>query len=394
MTEPAEQPHEAGGHRFPRVLGVHRGDAPGPTLFVCGGMHGNEPAGAFAAARVLRRLNQARTPFAGEIVAIAGNLKALERGQRFLDVDLNRCWTRERVARLEAEDARGGTAAPPFAEAEEQRAILTELQAAERRARGPIVVLDLHTTSGGGPPFSLMSDTLRNRAIAHAVPVPTVLGLEETIDGTLLEYGTERGHAALAVEGGQHDDPASVDHHAAVVWLILESIGCLDPAHAPPHRECRGVLRDAVRGLPHFVELRGHHRVAPGDQFRMRPGYVGFQAIERGEVLADDRTGEIRAPESGRILMPLYQSQGEDGFFLIRRVRKVWLGLSSVLRRLRAERLLPLLPGVEPVPDRPDALRVDPGVARWYVVELFHLFGFRRRRPEAGRLVFSRRSPD
>lgn len=388
MDGAAERPRTE-GERYPRVLGVHRGDSPGPTLFVCGGMHGNEPAGAVAVARVIRRLNQARTPIRGEIVAIAGNLKALAAGQRFIDVDLNRCWTQDRVARLQ-EGGRG----VHFAEDEEQQAILDELHAAERRARGPIVIIDLHTTSGGGPPFSLMSDTLRNRAIAYAIPVPVVLGLEETIDGTLLEYGTERGHAALAVEGGQHDDPASVDHHAAVVWLALEAIGCLEPHHAPPHRECRGVLRDAVRGLPHFVELRGHHKVHPGDQFRMEPGYKGLQPIRKGDVLARDRRGAIRAAETGRILMPLYQAQGEDGFFLVRRVRRIWLRISGLLRRLHAHRILPLLPGVQHDEERRDTLHVDPQVARWYVVELFHLFGFRRRRPEAGKLVFSRRSPD
>ena len=37
-------------------------------------------------------------------------------------------------------------------------------------------------------PFVLMSDTLANRKLAFALPIPVILGLEESIDGTLLEH--------------------------------------------------------------------------------------------------------------------------------------------------------------------------------------------------------------
>jgi succinylglutamate desuccinylase len=52
----------------------------------------------------------------------------------------------------------------------------------------------------------------------------------------------------------------------------------------------------------------------------MQPDYKNFQAVEKGELLALDKHGEIRADEDGLILMPLYQKQGDDGFFLVRRI--------------------------------------------------------------------------
>ena len=94
-----------------------------------------------------------------------------------------------------------------------------------------------------------------------------------------------------------------------------------------------------------------------------------------------------------RILLPLYQKVGEDGFFLVRRVRPFWLYLSALLRRLRADLLIPLLPGISRHPTRPHHYLADPRVARFLVVEIFHLFGFRRRRQEGDHLVFSRREP-
>jgi succinylglutamate desuccinylase len=63
--------------------------------------------------------------------------------------------------------------------------------------------------------------------------------------------------------------------------------------------------------------LKYVHRIQAGDQFKMRPGYINFQRIQQQEHLADDITGPIYAPMNGLILMPLYQSKGSDGFFIV-----------------------------------------------------------------------------
>ena len=52
------------------------------------------------------------------------------------------------------------------------------------------------------------------------------------------------------------------------------------------------------------------------------------------------------------------QGQGSDGFFLASQVKPFWLELSAVLRRLRLDTLLRILPGVSAHPDRP----ATPGV--------------------------------
>lgn len=367
---------------FPRCLGRYATGRPGPRVVVCGGLHGNEPAGVLAARRVLDRLQRERPALRGELLGLAGNLAALAAGRRYLSVDLNRVW---RPHHLEA--ARNG--GPRNPEEEELGALIAAFDAME----GPLTVLDLHTTSGESPPFTIMSDTLRNRRVAFALPPTVILGLEETVDGTLLEYLTERGHAAVVVEAGQHEAPASVDIHEAVIWMGLAATGALAPREVPDYAAHRARLREASRDMPRVVELRHRHPVAADDGFRMEPGFRGLQRVARGDLLGRDRRGEIRAPQRGRIVLPLYQELGDDGFFLVRRVSRVWLGLSALLRWLRLGRILWWLPGVERHPDQPNALRVDPRVARWLVIEIFHLLGFRRRRPEGDHLVFSRRRP-
>ena len=370
---------------FQRRLGRYTTGRPGPTIVVCGGLHGNEPAGALAARRVLEQLERERPPLRGELVAVAGNLAALAAGRRYLAVDLNRVWQPDHI-----HSVRNGGARNP--EQEELRALLEVFDGLDNED-GPLILLDLHTTSGESPPFTIMSDTLRNRRIAFALPPTVILGLEETVDGTLLEYLTERGHTAVVVEAGQHDAPASVAIHEAVLWMGLTAAGALTPREVPDFAAHRARLHEASRDQPRVVELRHRHPVDASDGFRMEPGYRGLQPVAQGELLGRDRGGEVRAPQRGRIVLPLYQELGDDGFYLVRRVSRVWLGLSALLRRLKLGRIVPWLPGVEKHPDRPNALLVDPKVARWLGVEIFHLFGFRRRRPDGDRLVFSRRRP-
>jgi hypothetical protein len=140
--------------------------------------------------------------------------------------------------------------------------------------------------------------------------------------------------------------------------------------------------------------VRDRHAIGAGDQFVMEPGYTNFQVVERGQLLAHDRHGEIRARENGYMLMPLYQSQGTDGFFLVREVKPFWLNLAAGMRRLRLEVVLPWLPGIRRHPEQPETLIVNAKIARWFVIELFHLLGFRRQRADGENLIVSRRPHD
>ena len=218
-----------------------------------------------------------------------------------------------------------------------------------------------------------------------------VLGLEERLESTILNYLGEQGHVAVGFEGGQNDSPSAVGIHMAAIRAVLATAGCIRTQDLPlpdDGREGSGADADDV---PPVVEVRYHHVIREDDGFVMEPGFTNFQPVERGQLLARDRRGPIRAGEAGQILMPLYQGQGTDGFFLVRRVRPFWLRLARWLRRLRIERVLPALPGVRRSPDKPGTLVVNPRIARWFVLELFHLLGFRRRQSREGKLIVSRR---
>jgi succinylglutamate desuccinylase len=360
----------------------------GPKMVILGGIHGNEPSGVQAARRVLARIERDRVELDGEVIFLAGNLTALRGQARFIDLDLNRQWIPDRIARLRenGEDR--------AVEDHEQRDLLEALAAAVADAPGDVYFLDLHTSSADGSPFVTVGDTLRNRRFAAQLPLPLILGLEEQVDGALLEYLNNFGFVTMGVEGGQHDDAAAIDHHEAAIWLSLVSAGIVKPGRIADVDRFRELLLQASRGVPRVVEVRRRHGLSPGDAFRMEPGFCNFDPVERGQLLARDNGDAIHSPESGLLLLPLYQGQGDDGFFISREVLPFWLRVSSFVRRLHLTRLFPLLPGVRRLPGTDEVLIVDTHVARWFPLEIFHLFGFRKLRTTGDKLLVSRRRYD
>ena len=65
-----------------------------------------------------------------------------------------------------------------------------------------------------------------------------------------------------------------------------------------------------------------------------------------------------------------------------------------MLRRLRLSGIVTALPGVRRHPDDDQILIVNTRVARWYPLEVFHLFGFRKLRRDGDDLIVSRRRYD
>ena len=307
-----------------RVIGRFNGRKKGPLVLVFAGIHGNETAGVVALERAFNML-QTRLPggeraFTGALLALRGNLPAIASGQRFIDRDLNRMWTMDHIHRIRQ-------AEPGHLQTEDRE--MTQLLEVVHNALyeyqpEALIMLDLHTTSADGGVFVIPADTEASLRLAKTIHAPVVLGLLKGIEGSLLHF-TEGNHFAVggfpkqclgvAFEGGQHDDPASIDRCLSAVFTTLRSAGCIpEEALAGPYDM---LLHAYASTLPKVTRLRYVHHIRPGDGFRMRPGYRNFQSIEAGEHLADDAEGSVYASCSGLILMPLYQARGSDGFFVV-----------------------------------------------------------------------------
>ena len=138
------------GHVFPRLLGSYGGDAAGPLVIGIGGMHGNEPAGALALpAGAGRALGAAEAPF-------RGLLRRACRQPPPPSPAAAATSTRTSIAGGRANASCGsGAAARPRTRPPRNSSSATCWRAwtpSWRGAGGPVVCLDLHTTSAAGHP--------------------------------------------------------------------------------------------------------------------------------------------------------------------------------------------------------------------------------------------------
>ncbi len=366
-------------------LGKYSTGKPGPTVVLIGGVHGNEPAGVAAIRSVLTQLRERQLPLRGTVCGLLGNPEALKSGQRYLSRDLNRGWHGRTLSAL-----RHG-----YGSAHEdaaQRGLLAALAPyiCEPDPK-PVTFIDLHSTSGPGAPFACIADVRRNYTVAAALPMPVILGIEEMLDGTLLGFLCDLGHSGIAIEGGQNDDPATVLRHEAAIWISLVATGALRADEVDHLARHRATLAQATAKLPRFVEVRHRHVTRPQDGFTMEPGLASLEGVRKGHTLARDHHGRIGAVTSGRLLMPRYQAQGDDGFFIVRDVPASLLRFSGLIRKVPTAVFAAFLPGLT----RVGADEFTVGTSRRGTRRVLERLGYRRIRATAdGSLHLSRRRPD
>jgi hypothetical protein len=368
-----------------RIIGQYQGESSGPTLIFMAGIHGNEPAGIFALQEVIENLESNNFPFKGDMFAIGGNLNALANGIRYKEVDLNRVWNKETVSEI-----RNGTDFSSEKESIEQKEIYDIVKKIVAKATGPVYFFDLHTTSSETIPFVTVNDSLLNRKFTQQYPVPMILGIEEFLDGPLLSYINELGYVAFGYEGGQHDSLSSINNHIAFIYLTLVFCGCIKRSQID-YQKNYDLLYKNSRGPQTIFEIIWRYEIKISDDFKMEPGFTNFQPIKKGQLLAKNNGRQIVAQENAQIFMPLYQGKGDDGFFAIRRVPKVFLNISAVLRTIRFDKVLPLLPGVEWANTKKDELIVNLKIARFFSKQFFHLLGYRSKQVDKTHLRMKNR---
>jgi len=306
-----------------RLIGRYTGTKKGSLLVCFGSIHGNEPAGTQALERVFQMLEEepAKNPafqFVGRIIGLRGNLRAIQKGQRYLEKDLNRQWTPANVARILQTQEEN-----LVAEDLEIRELL-EVIHAEIDSYQPekLIVLDLHTTTAAGGIFVIVTDDAESLRIGKELHAPVIQSLQPSVEGTTLHYFNPTNFSiptvAVCFESGQHQEPIAVSRAIAAIINCLRTIGCVHPSHIENKHD--QLLQTYSAGLPKVVKLIFIHRIQPSDNFAMKLGYHNFQPIKKGEVVAVDKNGPIQVEEDCLMLMPLYQKQGNDGFFLVKEV--------------------------------------------------------------------------
>ena len=303
-----------------RILWEYSQGIPGPLVIVLCAVHGNEWAGVRAMELLEKMLEvePVRNPsfqFKGRAIALMGNVEAYGRKERFVHTDLNRMWTEQTIhlAREKPDEERSVEEKELIDLQELLDHYIVDYQGDE------VIIIDLHTTSAGGGIFSIVPDHPKIIELAVGMYAPVITGFSKAILGTSIDYWNrsykEKWVHCLAFEAGQHDDPTSVNMSIAATINLLRFVGCLRPEDVENVHD--NMLRTFSSGLPQFSELLCVYKIPNGAHFEMVEGFLNFQKIQAGELLATVNGQAIRAEENARLLMPRYQKRGSDGFFLI-----------------------------------------------------------------------------
>ena len=297
-------------NEIPRIIGEYSCGKKGPLLFVTGGIHGNEPSGIKALEKVFKELEKTKPEIKGTILGVSGNNKALNKNKRYIEEDLNRTWTKENIKNK-------------VKDSHEKREMFEIIELLEKYPESDFTkryFLDCHTTSSASHPYVSVQVVNDNDEWAHKFPTYIIRGFSDIITGDIDHYFSRIGMTGFVFEAGQHTDDTSEENHEGVIWLALEEACDLDLEKISTYPEC--VNRFAEKNAPSqkTFEIIHRHGLQNSDIFEMEPGYENFQKIEKGELLAKQNGNKVISEWDAYIFMPLYQSQGNDGFFVVQEV--------------------------------------------------------------------------
>lgn len=295
------------------IIGEVKGDKSGPTVIAIAGMHGNEPTGIRAIEELIDVLSPLSEFIHGRFIGLKGNLTALKESMRFVDEDMNRLWVTsilDKIRRTPYEEL----STRDRKEVKELLSILDPIVFSDEE----IVYIDLHTFSGSGGMFSITPDEPRHVDLLSQLKIPLIFGIQHTLIGTSMEYVENAGHIGFAFETGTHGTDEAKENAVAGLFVLMVGLGFIPATKLDKFSEYYNYLMDRVEGFPHKVDFQYKHVIEEGDDFVMNKGFKNFDPVQKGDWLATDRHGKITAQTDGYILMPLYQSQGNDGFFIVR----------------------------------------------------------------------------
>lgn len=253
------------------------GPAPGPHVAIVACVHGNEVCGAHALDALLRAAVRPRRGRLSLVLANPAAFGAFDPDQpfasRFVDEDMNRVWTTQRL------DGPGDSV--ELRRARALRPLFDEVD----------VLLDLHSMHTQAPPVAMAGRRDKGVSLAHAIGVPGIIVRDEGhADGVRLrDFGAFDDPAsprrAVLVECGQHFE-LGVDRLALeVCWRLLRATGTvsaddvpLDLATPPPQR---------------VVEVVGRIDLTTDDYRFVRP-FRGGEVLASGEPILE-QAGQVQA---------------------------------------------------------------------------------------------------
>lgn len=282
---------------------------PGRHVMLSALVHGNEICGAWA----LKGLLEAGVRTSNGTLTLAFcNLAAFDRfdstnhdASRFVDQDMNRQWSVERLQDASTQERRRGAALRPFIERAEW-------------------LLDLHSMHERGAPLLLTGPHARNVELAKELRAPMHIVVDTGhADGVRMrdfgQFGQPDGNAcnirSLLIECGFHGDESSRLVAQDQCVRFLAASGVVDKALLLDLLPS-WFLPDAPRQLALYVEGAV---VAKSEHFKFVEGLEDLQLFPKAGTLVGDNDGEpVVTPFENCVLVMPSTRQARKGVTVVR----------------------------------------------------------------------------
>lgn len=239
-----------------------------PEVAVVGAIHGDEPSGARAIARILIESPAVEWP----VRFVIANQEALDRRIRYVDADLNRAFE--------------GDGDPSDHEYGLAQRLADELAGC--------TVLSIHSTQSHPGPFGIVpADSPAEGDLARRLPIEALVEVEEEEGRPFAIEAAE----LIEVEAGYQKSPAAAANAYRLLRGFLEATGVL-------------------AGTREFQEVSTYRLGDPIEKPQAERYQVyaeNFTRVERGEVYAAADGRELRAEES--FYPVLFSSHGYSDIF-------------------------------------------------------------------------------
>lgn len=217
-----------------------------PEIAIVGGIHGDEPCGPIAVEDLVESAPEVDRP----VKLIVANEKALARGVRYVDEDLNRAFP--------------GTPDADTHEGKLAHELLNEIRGCE--------VLSLHSTQSYAEPFALVDEIDgHDRTVCQNLSVEALVETADYSGGRLIAYP-----GVIELECGLQRSTAAAENAKTLVREFLAAVGACSGETAlrnhplPVFRLDTQIPKPDAQRYEVFVE--NFERVAEGERFAAADG--------------------------------------------------------------------------------------------------------------------------
>ena len=298
-------------NNYERVVGNYHSNNEKTIIFIAA-IHGNENSGLIALKRFFHDIKELEINIDGTVIGLIGNLEALKNNRRHIDIDMNRLWTDKFIRSKSNQDQSEGKEVLMVKE------LIDKIITLKKKKN--ITIVDLHNTSSPNGVFSIVNN-LKEKKIAEHLQVPIINNLLNRVKGSFAQYYSDQKINTIVFEGGAIGDPASVNNHEVSIWKMLEKKGFIDTDSIPDRVQRNNIkMNHFSKNTQGYYFVKYIHRITEESDFLMNPNMQNFEKIKKGQVVGSDQNGTVQSPHEGFLLMPLYQKEGKEGFYIIKKM--------------------------------------------------------------------------